>query len=96
MKFAEDLGLLAPGFRRNTPANGVVREYILTSDLENPINLQRNTECATCHLEFFTPNHVVLSPSLPILNYLDQYLDDDKGPRKPLQEERPFAYSYTT
>jgi hypothetical protein len=38
-------------------------------------------------MAFFTPNHVALSPAMPVLNYIDQYLSHtDVAEQLPLHE----------
>ena len=46
-----------------------------------------DVECAGCHIGFFTPNLVALSPTLPVLKYILHYIDNTPAAdQKPLYE----------
>ncbi|KIM79119.1 hypothetical protein PILCRDRAFT_568223 [Piloderma croceum F 1598] len=45
----------------------------------------RITQCPTCHLAFFAPKHVILSPPLEVLQFIITYLTTTPDP-KPLHQ----------
>ncbi|KAF5386270.1 hypothetical protein D9615_002208 [Tricholomella constricta] len=40
------------------------------------VNGIAHAECPTCHIGFFTPNAIALSPCLPVLEYIHRYIED--------------------
>jgi hypothetical protein len=45
-----------------------------------------DAECAECHITYFTPNLIALSPSLPVLKYICNYLDTPVDTQRPLHK----------
>jgi hypothetical protein len=59
--------------------------------------MTERTECASCHMAYFTPNLVALSLPVPVLQYILGYLKTTKtSQRKPLHTVRLLVTSSTT
>jgi hypothetical protein len=52
-----------------------------------PSGLTGKVECPTCYIGYFTPHAIALSPAVPVLNYLCDYLNNTPTPeQKPLHK----------
>src|ERR1700685_1952352 len=79
------MGVISPGYQRSSPENGMVRK------LRRVLCIQKcgltYSECPTCHMAFFTSEHIALSPPPQVLEYIVDYLRvTDAADRKPLHE----------
>ena len=87
LEAAVSLGVLSPEYERSWSEDGMVREYSHFPASRGRFTTR--TECAGCHQSYFTPNHIALCPSYPVLEYLVTYLLQTKAiDRKPLFEVR--------
>ncbi|KAF5383830.1 hypothetical protein D9615_003858 [Tricholomella constricta] len=48
----------------------------VTADYQRSSVVNGIAQCPTCHIGFFTPNDIALSPCLPVLEYIHRYIKD--------------------
>ncbi|KAF5382097.1 hypothetical protein D9615_004218 [Tricholomella constricta] len=63
-----------------------VRIGLLTSGYQRSSAENGMAQCPTCHQAYFTPDLIALSPSLPVLNYILDYVNNAGANRRPLHE----------
>jgi len=81
------MGVLLPGYKRSSAENGMIRKFRRVLMMQNKWINPWNPECPTCHLAFFTSEHIVLSPPPQVLKYIAEYLwQTNIADRKPLHE----------
>ena len=75
------LGILSADYERSSSINGMARKCKGQSAVESGLT---GAECPGCHIGYFAPNFIALSPPLPVLDYIHSYLVNT-----PTADQRP-------